>query len=202
MSGILRLELETKPVERADGDLAVAGFFEGDRPLRGAAGQADWRLCGLVSKALLEGRCRGASGEEILVPTLGALRVPRVLFMGLGERARFERRALAQCCGQIVQRGLDLGAQRLVLEAPGTPPERLPDEAVGLLDAFLGPLRAAIPSSPLTLRLLVPAAESARTESAFRAAILRVAPREASFGSGRQQVVGRPALSRGAEQAV
>ena len=200
MSVVLRVELETRPVERADGDLAVAGFFESDRPLRGAAGRADWRLCGLVSKALLEQRCLGAPGEEILVPTLGRMRVPRVLFMGLGERARFDRKALAQRSEESVRRGLDMGARRLVLETPGTAPERVPDEAVGLLEAFLVPLRAR--SSALTLRLLVPAAESARTESAFRAAILRVAPREASFVSGRQQVVNRAPVSRGAEQAV
>ena len=200
MSVVLRVELETRAVERAEGDLAVAGFFESDRPLRGAAGRADWRLCGLVSKALLEQRCLGAPGEEILVPTLGRMRVPRVLFMGLGDRARFGRKALARRSEEAVQRGLDMGAQRLVLEALGTPAESVPDEAVGLLKAFLNPLRAR--PSALTLRLLVPAAESARTESAFRAAILRVAPREASFVSGRQQVVSRPPVSRGAEQAV
>jgi len=200
MSVVLRVELETRPVERAGGDLAVAGFFEGDRPLRGAAGRADWRLCGLVSKALLEQRCLGAPGEEILVPTLGRMRVPRVLFVGLGERGSFDRQALAKSSEEAVQRGLDMGAQRLVLEALGTPPEQVPDEAVGLLGAFLAPLRAR--RSLLTLRLLVAAAESARTESAFRAAILRVAPREASFVSGRQQVVSRSSASRGAEQAI
>lgn len=197
---MLHIELETRAVECAEGDLAVAGFFEGDRPLRGAAGRADWRLCGLVSKALLERRCGGASGEEILVPTLGRMRVPRVLFLGLGERVNFDRQVLGKRSEEAVQRGLEMGAQRLVLEALGTPPEQVPDQAVCLLDAFLAPLRAR--PSLLTLRLLVPLAESARTESAFRAAILRSAPREASFVSGRQQAVRRTSISRGAEQAL
>lgn len=199
MSALLRIELETRPVESAEGDLVVAGFFEGDRPLRGAAGRSDWRLCGLVSKALLEEKVVGAPGEEILVPTLGRMRAPLVLFLGLGARANFDGEALWERSRAAVQRGLEMGAQRLVLEAPGTPPESVPDHASPFLDAFLVPLRAR--EAALTLRLLVPAAESARTESAFRSAILRQAPREAAFVSGRRPAVRSP-TPHGVEQAL
>lgn len=200
MSAILRIELETRVVEAAEGDLAVAGFFEEDRPLHGAAGRADWRLCGLVSKVLLEQRHAGSWGDEILVPTLGRMRVPRILFLGLGARAGFGREALARRSREVVERGLDLGAERLVVEALGTPPELVPDHAVLLLEAFLAPLQ--VRKAQLSLRLLVPVAESARTESAFRTAILRGAPGEAIFVSGRQRAVRRVPVSHGAEQVL
>ena len=59
MSGSLRLCVDTSPFERVPADLAVAGFFSDERPLRGAAGRADWRLCGTISELLVSGRMRG-----------------------------------------------------------------------------------------------------------------------------------------------
>ena len=43
-------------------------FFEDERPLRGAAGLCDWRLCGRLSAILRGGRVTGALGELTLLP--------------------------------------------------------------------------------------------------------------------------------------
>ena len=67
-------------------------FFADERPLRGAAGLCDWRLCGRLSRMLHAGRVRGAWGETTLYPPVveGALRLPfprLVLFRVLGGGA-------------------------------------------------------------------------------------------------------------------
>ncbi|MGH0028691.1 MAG: hypothetical protein ACQGVC_02795, partial [Myxococcota bacterium] len=69
----LRLSLAPGPIERAEADIAVVTFFDDERPLRGAAGRADWRLCGAVSRLIQRSKLSGAFGEAALVPSTGGL---------------------------------------------------------------------------------------------------------------------------------
>jgi len=45
--------------------------FEDERPLRGLAGLIDWRLCGRLSRILMDGRFVGAAGDALLFPVEG-----------------------------------------------------------------------------------------------------------------------------------
>ncbi len=66
--------------------LALA-FFEDERPLRGALGLIDWRLCGQVSRLLLRGRARGGLRETVLVPTRPRLSFEKLFLIGAGRTA-------------------------------------------------------------------------------------------------------------------
>jgi hypothetical protein len=67
-------------------DGLILSFFVDERPLRGVAGLADWRLCGRLSRLLKAGRLRGARDEVTLLPPAGR-RLPfhRLMLLGLGE---------------------------------------------------------------------------------------------------------------------
>jgi leucyl aminopeptidase len=119
MSARLRIALETEPLERADAEVAVASFFDGERPLRGAASRADWRLCGMISALLAQGRLRGAVGDALLVPTERRLRAPRLVVVGLGPAARFGAPELADAARAIADRLLDLRVGAAALAIPG-----------------------------------------------------------------------------------
>lgn len=186
----LEVKLDTRSLERVEGDLLVAGFFREDRPLRGAAGRADWRLCGLFSKILLDASA-GQEPESILLATQGRLRVPRVLLFGLGNARDFDAQALGRVTREAVSRALGLGTLRLVLEPPGLPAEELAPHAGTLLEAVLEPVRAR--EGGLHLSLLVPEGEGGRVEAALRNAILKRAAGEAVLDSPR----GRPASREG-----
>ena len=54
------------------------------RPLRGAAGVVDWRLCGELSRALQGGGLTGKLGERLLMPTNGRIGARRLLVFGAG----------------------------------------------------------------------------------------------------------------------
>ena len=71
MSATLTVELDPGPVERTHADVVVVFFFDSDRPLRGGAGRADWRLCGQLSRLILAGKLTGARGDAVLMPTGG-----------------------------------------------------------------------------------------------------------------------------------
>lgn len=55
------------------------------RPLAGAAGYLDWRLCGALSRMVEAGTITGAAGEKVLMPTLGRIKATRVFVFGWGD---------------------------------------------------------------------------------------------------------------------
>jgi hypothetical protein len=67
------------------GDL-VLSLFSDERPLRGAAGLADWRLCGRLSRLLKHRRLSGEGGETLMLPPGRRLPFVRLIIFGLGER--------------------------------------------------------------------------------------------------------------------
>jgi hypothetical protein len=68
-------------------DAVVAGLFSDVRPLSGALGMVDWRLCGRLSRMLQQGLITGDDGERVLVPTAGRIPAPRLLLYGWGRQA-------------------------------------------------------------------------------------------------------------------
>lgn len=71
-------------------------FFEDERPLRGALGLVDWRLCGLLSRLIMRSRISGARGETVLVPARPKLTVEKLLLFGGGPRAQFDEDVFTQ----------------------------------------------------------------------------------------------------------
>jgi hypothetical protein len=118
VSSALGIELETGPIERARADLAIVSFTSTERPLRGAAGRADWRLCGRLSRLIAAGRVEGHAGEAVLLPGGGGLRAPLLLALGLGPGASLGPAAAAAFARDAVGRGLALRAETLALALP------------------------------------------------------------------------------------
>jgi hypothetical protein len=54
-----------------------------ERPLQGLAGYADWRLCGMVSRAIASGAWDPEDGEALLLPSAGRVPAPRVFCFAL-----------------------------------------------------------------------------------------------------------------------
>lgn len=136
MRSTLALEVgDAESMARVGADVAVAGFFRDQRPLRGGAGVADWRLCGFVSRLLLASQAQGEVGEAVLATTHGRLRAERLLLMGLGPRARYGADAHAAAVEDAVRRLLDLGVASAVFDLPAPlPQESLEDAARGIVE--------------------------------------------------------------------
>jgi Cytosol aminopeptidase family, N-terminal domain len=104
-------------------------FFADERPLRGAAGLCDWRLCGRLSRLLAGGRVRGGWGETTLYPTLagGIARLPfgRLVLFGLGPSERFDEAAAHGAAQRIAWTASQLGLRRYALVPPGRSTGRL-----------------------------------------------------------------------------
>lgn len=171
MTASLALSVETEVFESLRADLVAAAFFAGDRPLRGDAGRADWRLCGLVSDLLRDGHLAGAAGEAALVASARGLRSPRLLLLGLGERAELDEEQVESAAREAVGRAVRLGCRSLALSPPGAfagmlQPDRVLEASLAGALAGLADGRAA-----LELALRVPSAEAARTRAALEHAV-------------------------------
>ena len=114
--------------------LALA-FFEDERPLRGALGLCDFRLCGQLSRLLVRGRASGALGETVLIPARPRLPFEKLFLFGAGpadelDLGRFD---------QVVERMLDTldraSVRASVVGLPGRASERIPP--VRAMEIFL-----------------------------------------------------------------
>jgi len=165
VSGAIVVELTPEPLERVESEIVVAGFFSDERPLRGGAGRADWRLCGGLSRRILAGDLSGLRGEALLMGCGRALRAPRLLLLGLGERSRFDGARVGDEIHGAVLRCLRLGCRRIGLPPLGVASDDV-SRHVPALAAGLGRLarelagRAEVaPAQPIQIRLCVRARE-------------------------------------------
>ena len=123
------LSPDLRRFDEAPSELVVLPLFSDVRPLRGAAGLVDWRLCGFLSKLIIRGRVAAQFGEQTLLPGAGRLPFDKVLLFGLGERSAFDVERFDEAMLRIF-RALDrLNTRAAALELPG--------RAVGAIEAAL-----------------------------------------------------------------
>ncbi len=66
-------------------EVLALGFFEDERPLKGATGWVDWRLNGKLSRFCIDGKLTGAWKEATLIPSEGRMSPRMILLLGLGK---------------------------------------------------------------------------------------------------------------------
>ena len=79
------LPLDLARWDEAKRDCLVLPVFKDDRPLRGAAGLADWRMCGRLSKLVKANKATANAGETLMLPPGRRLKFNRLLWFGLGD---------------------------------------------------------------------------------------------------------------------
>lgn len=125
------------------------------RPLRGAAGIVDWRLCGELSRALMSGGLTGQLGERLLMPTNGRIGAKRLLVFGAGARGTpLPVAELSRCLGAAKR----AGASDLAVELPENVTPEAADQAVRSFDGR----RLVLLGAPAALRERLGGASRAR----------------------------------------
>ena len=100
-------------------DCLVLPVFKDDRPLRGAAGLADWRLCGKLSRLVKGSRASAEAGETLLLPPGRRLRFRRILWFGLGDARNYSEDRFRKDLAWIVDVVTKAGATDWSLQMPG-----------------------------------------------------------------------------------
>lgn len=100
-------------------DCLVLPVFRDDRPLRGAAGLADWRLCGRLSRLLKSNKATAEAGETMMLPPGRRLRFSRVMWFGLGDAKGYSDDRLRKDLAWITSVVKNAGATDWALQVPG-----------------------------------------------------------------------------------
>ncbi|MBS1122426.1 MAG: putative leucyl aminopeptidase [Deltaproteobacteria bacterium] len=117
------LPLDLARWEETKRDCLVLPVFKDDRPLRGAAGLADWRMCGRLSRLIKTNRASGDAGETLLLPPGRRLPFARILWFGLGDAKGYSderfRKDLTWILGVVSQANITDWAFQLPGRASG-----------------------------------------------------------------------------------
>ncbi len=103
----------------------VLPFFADERPLRGAAGLCDWRLCGRLSRLLQGGRLDGKFAEATLYPPGRRLPFSRLVLFGLGPGDGFDEKRAREAARKILDVVARLNVKRYAVAPPGRSTGRL-----------------------------------------------------------------------------
>lgn len=110
---------------------------EDERPLRGTAGYVDWRLCGKLSRILIDRFFTGASGDCLLVPSGGRIAMDRIFAVGIGNQDSFGLEALSQVMARTARMLSAAQVGAVALEIPGNGKMEGPARAAALLNEFV-----------------------------------------------------------------
>ncbi|HOO90423.1 MAG TPA: M17 family peptidase N-terminal domain-containing protein [Syntrophales bacterium] len=81
----MKINVSSESLDVAAYDGLVLGFFSDERPPRGYCGFADWRLNGLISKLIVEGKITGAFMEKTLIFPNHRIPSSKLFLVGLGD---------------------------------------------------------------------------------------------------------------------
>jgi len=110
---------------------------EDERPLRGTAGYVDWRLCGKLSRILIERFFTGVSGDCLLVPSGGRIAMDRIFTVGIGSQSAFGLDALSRAMARSARMLSAAQVRAVALEIPGNGKVEGPARAAALLNEFV-----------------------------------------------------------------
>ena len=100
-------------------DALVLAVFKDDRPLRGAAGLADWRMCGRLSRLVKLQRAHGEAGETLMLPPGRRLPFARILWFGLGDAKGYSEDRFRKDVTWILDVSKTAGVTDWALQMPG-----------------------------------------------------------------------------------
>jgi hypothetical protein len=110
--------------------LAIPFFIE-ERPLQGAFGLVDWRMCGLISRMIVRKRIDGSFKECILIPGRPRISVEKLFLIGLGHEDAFDESVLETISEYMLQTLAAVGVRTSAMVLPGRATDRIePERAI------------------------------------------------------------------------
>jgi hypothetical protein len=110
--------LSIEDVDLQECELLVTGFFQDERPLKGTSGLIDWRLNGMLSHLLKEGRMTGEWQETTLIPSHGRVIPSLILLLGLGKVRDYSTLRLRDLFPRLFQTLRNLKSSKVCLSFP------------------------------------------------------------------------------------
>ncbi len=81
----MQLTISTENPDLPKHECLVLGIFADEKPPRGTNGLIDWRLNGMISREIKEGRINGTFAEKTVIPFPGRIGAEILFLFGLGN---------------------------------------------------------------------------------------------------------------------
>lgn len=115
----MRIRATLTAIDQIETDCAVLTYFEDERPLKSMTGLMDWRLCGRLSKFILDEQIDGSFGEALLFPADRKMLSHKILLMGLGLEGSYTFENYSVTIRKILDALFKLKITEFVLTLPG-----------------------------------------------------------------------------------
>jgi hypothetical protein len=128
-----------------------------ERPLRGALGLVDWRLCGFVSRLILRGELDAQPKKTLLVPGRPKLAVDKVFLFGAGSHEQLDQGRQRDLIAAMLDTVARAGVRTTALVLPGRG-----NAQVNAQDAMESFIAVALPRTEHDEIVLIEPAEAQR----------------------------------------
>lgn len=115
----MQIKVTTESLDQLPHECLVLGFFSDERPPKGNGGFVDWRLNGLVSRLIAEGRIRGEFSERVLIDAHRRIPSQKVVLFGLGKRRELSLETLRGAGARMAETAVRIHSFDFAVEVPG-----------------------------------------------------------------------------------
>ena len=112
--GLMKVVLQD--IKKLETEAIMVGFFEDVRPLKGAAGELDWLLCGSLSSLIIKKKLRGVLGDIALLTSQGKLPVQKIFMVGLGKSGDFTPSIMRSAARNAATSALGAGVTKVAID--------------------------------------------------------------------------------------
>jgi len=131
----MKIWLSTASPDALARETLILGFFSDERPPRGYCGRVDWRLNGMISAEIAEGRISGSFLEKIAYAFPARIRAAHLLLFGLGALSDLTYDRLYNAGFEMARTVVGIGATDLALPMPAA--GRGPLQLAGMTEALI-----------------------------------------------------------------
>lgn len=131
----MKIRISTASPDALARETLILGFFSDERPPRGYCGLVDWRLNGMISTEIAEGRISGSFLEKIAYAFPTRIHAARLLLFGLGAVSDLTYDRLYNAGFEMARTVNGIGATDLALPIPAA--GRGPLQLAGMTEALI-----------------------------------------------------------------
>ena len=115
----MQIHLSTEPPDLPKHKCLALGIFSDEKPPRGICGFIDWRLNGLISREIKQGKIGGKFAEKVIFPFPQRIGTDILMLFGLGNRATANQDRIRTAAYQIISAVDALLLNNFAFDLPG-----------------------------------------------------------------------------------
>lgn len=125
------VEPKLRQIEQINCEALAIPFFSNERPLHGAFGVVDWRMCGFISRMMIKRHISGEWKESVLIPGRPRIGIEKLFLFGLGRVNEFSETVVEEISAHILHILTQVSVRTSALVLPGRSMNRIePSKAI------------------------------------------------------------------------